>query len=435
MTYKEAIQYLDSFVNYEQRDGYGYTGSFKLDRMVLLASSLDNPQKDFKCIHVAGTKGKGSTSAIVYSILKDAGYKTGLYTSPHLSSFRERIKINDQPIGEEDVGRLLERIREAANKMKKSPPTFFEVYTMLACLYFKEKMVDFAVFEVGLGGRLDATNILEPLVSAITPVSYEHTDKLGHTLTEIALEKAGIIKDNSICIIAPQEDEAMNAILKICKEKNAKSIIVGKDIKFKELRFDEIKESFKVSGLSGEYPRLELLLLGEHQIVNAATAIGIIEALRFKDISIGKDAVEKGVRGATWPGRLEVVGKNPYIILDGAQNRASAKALARAITRIFTYKKLILVLGVSSDKDIGGILEEILPIANKVVLTKSKVLERAENPEMIKEHINPNDRNVYVTQDTQEALEKAKSFAKSDDLILVTGSLFIVGEIRQIIYE
>ena len=434
MTYEEALRYLDSFTNYERRDNYDYNRSFKLDRMSSLASSLGDPQKDIKSIHVAGSKGKGSTSAFIYSILKEAGYKTGLYTSPHLASFRERIQIDGELIREEDVSRLLGRIKNVVDTMQDDMPTFFEVYTALSYLYFKEKKVDFAVFEVGLGGRLDATNILEPLVSVITPISYEHTDKLGNTLTEIAGEKAGIIKNNSVCIIAPQEEESLNAILKVCAERRAKPILVGKDIKFKELDFNDSKEVFDISGLSGDHLKLDTALLGVHQVANAAAAIGAVEALRFSGIIIDKDAVRRGVHNAKWPGRLEVISKWPYIILDGAQNRASSNALIDAVKRTFKYRNLILILGISSDKDIEGILEELLPAAYKIILTKSKIIERAASPENIKGYVNPKDMDINLTQNVEDALAKAKSFAGSEDLVLITGSLFVVGEARQILH-
>ncbi|MDD5136055.1 MAG: bifunctional folylpolyglutamate synthase/dihydrofolate synthase [Candidatus Omnitrophica bacterium] len=429
MTYKEALQYLDSFVNYERRDDYDYKRSFRLDRMERLAAGLGDPQKYFRSIHIAGTKGKGSTSAIAYSILKEAGYRTGLYTSPHLISFRERIRIDDKFISEEDVSRLLSKIKDVIDDMPEAGrPTFFEVYTALSYLYFKEAKVDFAVFEVGLGGRLDATNILEPLVSVITPISYEHTDKLGHTLAEIAGEKAGIIKEDATCIIAPQEEEALKTILRVCEDKRARPVLVGKDIRFEGFEFNDSKEIFGVAGLSSRYPRLEMALLGSHQIVNAATAIGIIESLRLKGIDITDDAVRRGVRNARWPGRLEIVSKRPYLLIDGAQNRASANALVKAVKRIFRYNKLVLVLGVSKDKDIKGMLEELLPVSDRIILTKAKVIERAAEPQRIKEFITRTDKDIYLTSSVKEAVSMARSLAAPDDLILITGSLFVVGE-------
>lgn len=430
MTYPEALQYLDSFINYEKLDDYDYKKSFKLDRMRKLACLLGEPQKGIESIHVAGSKGKGSTAEIISSILKAAGFKTGLYTSPHLVSFRERIRIGDEFISEEDVSRILDRVKAVIGKMGEEGLSFFEIYTALAYLYFKEKKVDFAVYETGLGGRLDATNIIEPLAAAITPISYEHTDKLGDTLREIAAEKAGIIKDDTICVSAPQEEEALQVIKETCRKKKVRLIIVGKDILFEEVRADDKKEVFNILGLFGEYPMLELKLLGSHQIVNAASAIGVIEALRLRGIDIPFDAVRRGIENARWAGRLEIVSRRPCVVLDGAQNRASANALAKGVKKLLRYKNLILVLGVSKDKDIKGILEELLPISGSVILTKSKVADRALDPSIIKEYI-ISDKDVSLTSNVADALEKAALKATQDDLILVTGSLFVVGEARE----
>ncbi|MFH0764611.1 MAG: folylpolyglutamate synthase/dihydrofolate synthase family protein [Candidatus Omnitrophota bacterium] len=442
MAYKEALQYLDSFINYEKKSDYDYRKSLTLDRIKALASSLGDPQEGIKSIHIAGSKGKGSTAAILHSILKEAGFRTGLYTSPHLVSFRERIRINDSLISEDDIARLLERIKTALADSENGPPSFFEVYTALAYMYFKESNVDFAVYETGLGGRLDATNIIRPLVSVITPISYEHTDKLGSALACIAAEKGGIIKDSGVCVSAPQSAEALGVIENICRERDAKLICVGKEILFEELDTHDEVEEFSVRGIFGEYPRLLTRLLGSHQVVNAATAIGAVEALRFSGITIPADAIRKGIETARWPGRLEIVGRQPFVVLDGAHNRASANVLAKSIKRIFSYKKLILVLGVSKDKDVNGILDELLPIGDSVVLTKSKVAERALEPGRILERIKEGagkawqaegEKGIFLTTGAEEAIIKAKEIAKPDDLILITGSLFLVGEARTIL--
>jgi dihydrofolate synthase/folylpolyglutamate synthase len=435
MTYREALKYLDSFVNFEKSDGYNYKQSFKLERMKRLAALLGGPQRSTRSIHIAGSKGKGSTASYVHSILGGAGFKAGLYTSPHLVSFRERIRIGGRLISEEDMSRILSDIKETIDfHMKDEMPTFFEVYTAIAYLYFKEKNVDFAVYEVGLGGRLDATNVIEPLVCAITPISYEHTDKLGDTLSEIAAEKCGIIKDNTICVSAPQEEEALKVIEDICKARKARLILIGRDIKFKELASDENSNTFGVSGAFREYEGLKTSLIGPHQIVNAATAIGIIEALRLRNVVIPEEAVRSGINDAKWPGRLEVIDRRPFILLDGAHNKASASILAEAVKKIFKYKNLILVLGVSKDKDVKGILEELIPISDSVVLTKSKMVERAMEPAKIKEEIlnmEHSIKDIILTCNTEEALSRALSLACPEDLVLITGSLFIVGEVKE----
>ncbi len=435
MTYPEALEYLDSFINLEKLDKYNYKVSFKLERMKRLAALLGDPQRSVRSIHIAGSKGKGSTASYVHSILGSSGFKIGLYTSPHLASLRERIRIGDELISEEDLAQILGQIRMAVeSSMNDDRPTFFEIYTAIAFAYFKNKRVDLAVYEVGLGGRLDATNLIEPLVSAITPLSYEHTDKLGDTLKEIAIEKCGIIKTGSICVSAPQEEEALKVIEEACKEKKSRLILIGRDIKLRESASDEDSNTFGVSGPFGVYEDLKTSLIGPHQTVNAATAIGIIEALRLQNVTVPVDAVRNGIKNAKWPGRLEVIKRRPFVILDGAHNKASALILVEAVKKIFKYRKLILVLGVSKDKDINGILGQLLPESDTIILTKSKVLPRALDPVKIKEEISnmKNDvKDVILTGNTEEALSRALSVASPDDLILVTGSLFIVGEVRE----
>lgn len=443
MTYEEALQYLDSFINYEKVDSYNYRSLLKLKRMRRLAALLGDPQRAAPAVHVAGTKGKGSTAAYIYSILKAVNFKVGLYTSPHLMSFRERIRINspsdDCLISEEGLSRILNKIKNVIEPfMKDDRPSFFEVCTILACLYFEEKNIDFAVYEVGLGGRLDATNIIEPLVCAITPLSYEHTDKLGNTLEEIAAEKCGIIKSGSICVSAPQEKEASKVIEDTCRTRHSKLVFVGKDINFEEIRSNDEEEIFSVSGIYGKYSPLNSRLIGSHQMVNAAVAIGVIEALISRGITIPVDAIKSGIEDAKWEGRLEIVNRKPYLVLDGAQNKASAYALAGAIKKIFKYKKLILVLGVSKDKDVKGMLEELLPICDSLILTKSKVLARALEPAKIKEFVDVvkhNVKDIILTSNVEDALNKALFNAGQDDLILVTGSLFVVGEAKENLKE
>jgi len=448
MTYPEAIRYLESFINYEKVPAYSYKESLTLKRIRDFLSAIGNPQGALKCIHVAGTKGKGSTCAFVTYILREAGYKVGLYTSPHLSDFRERIRIltpdiqHPTPntefegiISKEDLARLVKKLKPAVEKHNKKsrygPLTFFEVYTALAFLYFKEKKAEFAVLETGLGGRLDATNVVNPLVAVITPISYEHTDKLGKTLREIATEKAGIIKVQSsgfrvqrlIVISAPQEKEAEVVIRKKCKNIGAKLYEAGKDIKYKKTR-----SGLSVNGILNEYKGLKIKLLGGHQVINAAVAIGAVEALRFYGINIGVDTVRHGLYNTLWPGRCEVVAKKPFIVLDGAQNIASAKVLREAVKSNFRYKKLILVLGISNDKDLKGICNELHGLADEVILTRANS-PRATKPEVLAQYFKA--KPVHITQSVKEAKDLARRLAKKEDLILVTGSLFVVGEFRK----
>jgi len=447
MTYPETISYLESFINYEKIPVYPYKESLKLERIRDFLARIDNPQQSLRCIHIAGSKGKGSTCAFITYILREAGFRVGLYTSPHLSDFRERIRILNSGlkfqvsggdfegmISEEELSGLVEKLKPAIEEYNRSSKygalSFFELYTALAFVYFKEKKVDFAVLETGLGGRLDATNTVDPLVCAITSISYEHTQKLGNTLREIASEKAGIIKAHSSELIAPslnvvsapQEKEAMDVIEKKCKEIGAKLYEVGKDITYKRNN-----DKFSVRGVSGEYKDLKIRLLGEHQLVNAAVAIGVVEALRPFGINTGAEAIRKGFNNAVWPGRCEVVSRNPLVVLDGAQNIASTRVLKKTIKGNFKYKKLILILGISKDKDIKGICNELYDLADEVILTQADN-PRATEPEMLAKYFK--DKAAHITNNVKEAKALAGRRAKKEDLILVTGSLFVVGEFR-----
>lgn len=431
MTYPDALAFLGSLINYEKTGQYDYRTALKLGRMQKLAGLLGDPQAGIRSVHVAGTKGKGSTAAFIASILTSAGLRTGLYTSPHLVSFRERIRLDGTLIGEDALARFATKVRDLLPGMEGDQPTFFEVYTALAFLYFQEEKADCAVYETGLGGRLDATNIIDPLVSVITPISYDHMDILGRTLGAIAGEKAGIIKEGGVCVVAPQEGEALEVIEAACKERNARCILLGRDVRFKEVVGGESGEVFSVSSPGGEYPNLETGLLGSHQVVNAATAIAAVEALRPGGIIVPPDAIREGVKRARWPGRLEIAGHDPLLVLDGAQNRASAAALAAAVQKIFDYRRLVLVLGISKDKDIAGILDELIPLADTVVLTRSNVPGRALEPLRLAEAVRQKGHAApIVTTAVAEALRRSRTLASPDDLILVTGSLFVVGEAK-----
>jgi dihydrofolate synthase / folylpolyglutamate synthase len=450
MTYSQAIDYLKSFINYEKIAVWSYKESFKLKRFRDFLAIIGDPQKGLKCVHVAGSKGKGSTCAFISYILRQAGYKVGLYTSPHLNDFRERIRILSHKvtrsqghkadgdfegmIPQKELLRLVQKFKPAIDKfnlcLKHRPLSFFEVYTALAFVYFKEKKVDFAVLETGLGGRLDATNTVNPLVCVITPISYEHTRQLGNTLRKIAREKAGIIKSHKVTrsqshqlvvISAPQEKEALGVIKKKCKETGARLYEVGKDIKYQK-----IDSSFTVFGLKAIYPDLSTRLLGSHQLINASAAIGAVEALSFYR-SQAANFIREGLYNTVWPGRCEVVSKKPLIILDGAQNTASVRVLKKAVKEKFSYKKLVLVLGVCNDKDIKGICREFYDFSDKIILTKANN-PRATEPEELAGYFSA--KGPYITGSTKEARLKALRLAGKDDLILVTGSLFVVGEFR-----
>ena len=431
-------------MNYQDVTNYLYSlnmfgGKLGLSRVVRLLQLMGNPEKKFKSVIVGGTNGKGSTVAIIFSILREAGYKVGMFTKPHLSSFTERIIVNNKRIDEESVVKIIEEIRNKIEIMKKDlafeHPTFFEVVIALTFRYFEQQKVDFAVLEVGMGGRLDATNVVDPLVSVITNVSLEHTKILGDTVLKIANEKAGIIKQNGILITATEDDEVFSLFKKICEEKKSKIYRVGQDITFEKLNSDISGQNFKVKSIFNDYENLYILLLGDHQLVNACCAIAAVECLRFNDIIILPDIIEKGLRTVKWPGRLEIIQEKPLVVLDSAKDPLAMRKLKDAVQKNFKYKKLILVISISSDKDIHSMLSEIVPISDFVILTRHKVMKRAANPELLSLMVEEYSKDFIVIDNVKDAVREALSRANKKDMILVTGSLFTVGEARELWYK
>ena len=430
MNYKESIGYLNSFIDYE-KIGYKDREIFSLDRIQQLANFFNNPEKTYPSIHIAGTKGKGSVAMFVANILKEVSYKVGVYASPHLVTFRERIKVNNEMITEDDFAIETTNIKETLSKKKLDfSPTFFEIFTLLTFNYFKTKKIDYAVIETGLGGRLDATNIVSSKVSVITSLSYDHTDVLGDTLDKIAFEKSGIIKKGTKVISAPQEDVAFKVIKDRCEKETSKLVLVGRDIISEEKYHDENTEKFNIRGIRDDYDDCAIHLIGKHQIINAECAVGAIESL--EDEKITKNQIKNGLEKTKNSGRCEVIARDPYIVLDGAQNKESAKALKNTIKRNFKFNNLILVLGVSKDKDVKGILEELAPISKKIIITKASS-KRALDPELIKKEMKSEDS--VITGSVREAVKKCLSFSQKDDMIVVTGSFFVIGEIKEVIRE
>ena len=412
MDYRNAIDYVNSFIDFEKIPQYSYASSFNLERMHAFLKGLGDPHQALKVIHVAGSKGKGSTCAMMASILKEAGYSAGLYTSPHLVDTRERIRVlgegcrvkGEGVIGEEEFIGLIEKIKPVAEKFRDHEElgklSFFEILTACAFLYFKEKKVDFSVLETGLGGRLDATNVTEPVVCGITSISMEHRDKLGNSLELIAGEKAGIIKGEGVVFTVKQNKEVIDVIREVCREKNARLHEVSKDL---------------------PYDNMELGLLGRHQIENAGLAIAMARSV---DNGIDEKVIRNGLKNVDWPGRLQVIQKEPYVVLDGAQNVASINAVLSSIKEIFEYKRLICIFGISSDKDIKGVCGALDSACDIMILTRS-MSERAKDPVELKKHFSRVD--ALVTGSVEEALGKGLGAANKDDLILVTGSLYLVG--------
>jgi len=430
-TYNETLKYLDSFVDYERAGLDGIGKDFDLDKLRAVLEKLGNPHRDYRCVHVAGTKGKGSVCSFTSSILESAGYRVGLYTSPHLVTAFERIKINNRNIGEEDLIRAVGRLREYIDPAPDKGFTFFEVYTLVAMLHFSMKKADFAVFEVGMGGRLDATNVIDAEVCGISPVSYDHTRVLGGRIEQIAREKSAIIKRGAHCVSSPQRAEALRVIRRKCSEEGASLSLVGKDITYRIKSFDEKGSSFDVRGRAGRYEGCRTGMLGDFQVSNCATAIGICEHL-LGDNENNEDVFRRGIERVFIPGRMEVLRRRPLIVIDGAQNGDSAMRLRHSVEQIFRYDRLILLLGLSRDKDIKNVCACLAPLADEIVLSRASV-SRAADPYLIKGYIKT--RSVSVTEDVKEGLGTAFSLAGENDMILATGSFYLIGEVRELIPE
>ncbi|HIC93960.1 MAG TPA: bifunctional folylpolyglutamate synthase/dihydrofolate synthase [Anaerolineae bacterium] len=438
LTYEEALDYIYSFTDYEKGTSYRYAPEFfDLARMERLLALLDNPHRRFPSVHIAGTKGKGSTAAMTASVLQAAGYRTGLYTSPHLHTFRERIRVDGQLIERAEVLALAKRLRPLVEGIEGI--TTFEIMTAMAFLHFVERRVDFAVLEVGLGGRLDATNVVTPLVSVITSLSYDHTHVLGHTLAQIAREKAGIIKRGVPVVSAPQAPEAMAVIEQVCRERGAELLVVGRDWTWEAGETNLEGQWFKVA--SGKWQMANLRsqnpsrsfwipLLGRHQLINATVVVAAVEVLRQRGVRISEDGLREGLRRVRWPGRLEVLGRRPFLVVDCAHNADSAQKLAAALRELFAYRDLILIFGASADKDIRGMMRALLPLAREVILTRAHH-PRAADPGALWEEARSLGWEAAIGGDVADALSQALELADEDDLVCVTGSTFVVAEARE----
>lgn len=428
MNYNEALQFIHESHKFGMRLG--------LDNIKKLLELLGNPQNNLKIIHVAGTNGKGSTCSFISSILKESGYKVGLYTSPFLETFTERIRVNGENISEEEVGKIVSLIKEKIEIMVSegySCPTEFEIVTAMAFYYYNQEKVDFVALEVGLGGRYDATNVIDkPVVSAITSISLDHTGILGDTLAKIAFEKGGIIKENCPTIVYPQQEEASEVIKNICAEKKSKYIEC--DFKNIEIKSSNINSQIYNCNINGKELRdLEIKLIGDHQIKNSIVALNVIEYLNdIKITNISEENIRKGLLGTKWPGRIEKISENPMFIIDGAHNEEGAKSLANSIDKYFENKNKNLVIGMLEDKDIESVLDLLIPKFNKVITTTPDN-PRAIDANKLKEKIERYNIEVTCKPNIKEAVDYALEISNKDDVIISAGSLYMIGNVRTII--
>jgi dihydrofolate synthase/folylpolyglutamate synthase len=426
--YKDHIEWLFAVRRFGSKLGLNYV------RHLLV--QIGDPHEDFFSVHVTGTNGKGSTTVIIASILGEAGYKVGMYTSPHLSSFTERIQINGGQIPVREVVRLIEEVRPLCEEMAEDPelrhPTFFEIITAIAFKYFSEEGVDYAVLEVGMGGKLDATNVVKAKVSVITNVSLEHTEILGDTVLEIAKKKAGIIKEGGVLITATKDNDVYQLFQKASEKAGSRIFRVGTDITFQKLGSDYEGQTFNLKGLSRSYERLTTSLIGEHQLFNAATAVGAVEALRFHRVDVSGDAIARGLEGVNWPGRMEIMQTKPLVVLDGAKDIDAARAVKEALQSEFTYDRLIAVISISSDKKIAEMIGEIAQVADHFVITTHRVMGRAAESARIASEVGRHSRTHEVIPDVKTAVNRAIELAGKDGMVIVVGSVFLVGEAREI---
>lgn len=428
-TYQDALDFLFSYVDFSLTHQEQIAPErFELARMFDLMALLGDPQQAYPSIHIAGTKGKGSVAAHCAAALQAAGVRTGLYTSPHLHDFRERIQVNGVPIPQPD---FIEGMRALLAVAPNLPGlTSYELQTALAFRYFAQAGVDCAVVEVGMGGRLDSTNILTPLVSVIANISYDHTAILGDTLALIAGEKGGIIKPGVPVVSAPQEEEVLQVLRRIAGEKDSELIVIGEQIQVTRLSASLEGQSFRIRPADGDPLELTTRLLGPHQVENAAVAYAALRAAAENGLDIPAEAIREGFASVRWPGRFEVIPGQPVVVFDGAHNRHSARRLAETVQQHFPEHKPVVVFGASEDKDISGMFAELLPLAGSLVLVQAGH-PRAADAARLAELASAYPLSVLIAPEPGQALDQARDQAGPDGLVLVTGSLYVVGELRR----
>ncbi len=456
-----ALQFLDAFLDYERAPPARYApDAFRLARMRALLDELGRPDLGLPVIHIAGTKGKGSTAAMVASVLTAAGYRTGLYTSPHLERLEERFQIDGQPCSADELVDLVRQIRRvpwveagrsdslhaaASSSLPEGPgrPTFFELVTAMAWLYFRQQQADVAVLEVGLGGRLDSTNVCQPDVCVITSISLDHTRQLGDTTAKIAREKAGIIKPAVPVISGVLPDEPRSVVEEVCRQQASELWQLGRDFHFAYTPPPALDEgpargradvAFSLPQAAGRLEQLELGLPGRHQAANAAVAVATLRRLQLAGWNIDEAAVRRGLADVCCPARIEVVGRQPTIVLDTAHNTASIAALVETLRESFSPRgRRVLLFAVSADKDVGGMLDLLLPYFTDVICTRFTHNPRSRDPQELVRRVGERGFTAQACSTPEEAWQAARRLATPEALVCITGSFFFAAQMRPLL--
>ncbi len=427
--YQRALDFLYSFIDYSLTKNFQFSADkFDLSRIVKFLEYFDQPQNKFPIIHIAGTKGKGSTGAIIASVLRAAGYKVGFYTSPHLEEFTERIKINDVEISRERFVDIVERMKPAIERVKRL--TTFELATALAFIYFAEERIDIGVIEVGLGGRLDATNVVNPLVAVITSLSMDHMNVLGDTIEKIAFEKAGIIKNGRPVVSSAQVDSAWQVLENTAAERSAKIIRADSLYSAIPVNHSLNGQEFKIETPNKETIELSIPLLGSHQLENALTAYATLKVIEENGFPLTDAAIKQGFSRVNWPARFEVLLREPLVVVDSAHNRDSAGKLRNTIKEYLPGHKILLVFGASDDKDVSGMLEELTPAVDRILFTQS-IHPRSMRVERLMEIAAAFPVPSEAAVPLEAAVEKAIQYGQQGYAVLVSGSIFVAAGARQ----
>ena len=396
---------------------------FGLKQVESILEAIGNPHREMQVIHVGGTNGKGSTAAMIASILQQEGYRVGLYTSPHLLRFNERIKINGEEVEDKSVVELTDWMRQKILAANIQPPfTFFDFTTAMALLYFNQRRVDLAILEVGLGGRLDSTNVVDPLLCIITNIAKDHEALLGTRILAIAREKAGIIKQGRPLLTAATQPRVIHLFSELCREKKAPSFRVGQQFKYSGIE----ETDFNYEGLHRKLWSLRVNLRGFHQILNATTALGAAEILEELGYPVSTEAMMEGLRVVDWPGRLEIIHSVPRVLVDGAHNPAGALMLRASLEKEFSFRRLILLVGMMGDKDIKTTLRILSPVAHHIILSKPPI-DRAASLHTLKTVLGAEGKKAEMIENLDEAIERGLAVTGEEDLLCITGSLYMVG--------